>query len=117
MLTDSHKYYFIQLSNALSSLNDLQRCSALVALEVHSEIMIQALWDSIATAFPEIEKDYLEYFRLHVGGESAAEKYHVLMTEKMIKEIVDENNMQYFFKYFSSHFTNNIELCKQILKA
>lgn len=115
--TDKHKYYFVQLSDGLASLDDLQRCACLVALEVHSEIMILTLWDSIMKVFPSAEKNKLEYFYLHVGGDNPAEKYHVAMTEKMISEIVSPENMPIFINYFKKYYEANIGLCKDILKA
>jgi hypothetical protein len=111
------KSYFINLSKGLSNIDDIQRCAALVALEVHSEIMILALWDSVMRVFPEVERNTLEYFFLHVGGENPAEKYHVEMTELMIKEIVPEKDMNLFFLYFKHNYEMNIELCKSILAS
>lgn len=115
--TDKHKYYFVQLADGLSSLDDLQRCACLVALEVHSEIMILTLWNSIMRVFPSVEKNKLLYFYLHVGGDNPAEKYHVAMTEKMIAEIVSSENMPIFMNYFKKFYEMNIGLCKDILMA
>jgi hypothetical protein len=113
--TSQLKYYFVQLSEGLSSLDDLQRCACLVALEVHSEIMILALWNSIHKAFPEVDKDKLEYFYLHVGGNNPAEQYHVEMTERMIDEIVSTEDFPIFAEYLKKFYTLNVELCNHIL--
>jgi hypothetical protein len=115
--TDKHKYYFVQLSAGLSNIDDIQRCACLVALEVHSEIMISTLWESIHRVYPSFDKNMLEYFYLHVGGENPAEKYHVLMTEGMISEIVSKENMPIFLNYFLKFYEANVELCRDILKA
>ena len=79
--------YFKVLGSGLSSLNDIQRCACLVALEVHSEVMIKSLWGSLLILFPDYSGSNLMYFYLHVGGENPAERYHVEMTENMIQRI------------------------------
>ncbi|AYQ31028.1 hypothetical protein [Runella sp. SP2] len=109
------KYYFVQLSKGLSNIDDVQRCAALVALEVHSEIMILSLWDSVMQVFPEIERNKLEYFYLHVGGDNPAEKYHVAMTEQMINEVVGQDNLVTFFTHFKFYYEMNTKLCRDIL--
>lgn len=111
------KNYFVELSDGLSNIDDVKRCAALVALEVHSEIMIQSLWESIMNVFPDIEKNSLIYFYLHVGGDNPAEQYHVAMTEMMINEVVGKENMEPFFKYFRQYYEMNINLCSKILES
>lgn len=114
---DYLKNYFVELSNGLANIDDIKRCAALVALEVHSEIMIQTLWDSIMKAFPEADRNRLVYFFLHVGGDNPAEQYHVAMTEMMINEVVGTENLPLFFKYFREYYEMNINLCSQILES
>ena len=80
--------YLKEIASALSNTNDLKRCAALLAFEIHAEIVSKVLWDKIVEIFPYIQKHELAFFELHVG-ENPAEELHVEMTKSMIKIVVE----------------------------
>lgn len=79
--------YLKKLYVMLASLDHIERAATMIAFEQHAEIMITALWGSLAKHF-NVEPNKLGYFNMHVGGDDPAEVYHVQMTQKMVEKIV-----------------------------
>lgn len=106
--------YLISLLEGLSSFDPVVRCACMVAFEEHAEIMIESLWASLEKIYPEVNKDSLEYFFLHVGGDDPAEEYHVQMTNKMIDELIPEGQISSFLESFKKYYTLNVDWCKSV---
>src|SRR5690606_5996053 len=60
------RVYLKGLMSDLGAFDAVHRCAAMVAFEMHAAQMIDALWGSLASVYPEIDKESLTYFRLHV---------------------------------------------------
>lgn len=105
--------YLQELSKDLSSLDHVRRCAAMVAFELHAESMISALWDSISALTP-VPKDDLIYFKVHVGGDDPAEKYHKQMTHQMIEKLVPDARLKDFLDYFAQAYKLHTNWCESI---
>lgn len=106
--------YMNNLLKLLSSDNDVDRVAAMSAFETHAEQMITALWTRLVEIFPSVDKDSLDYFRIHVGGDDPAEEYHVAMTTKMITEIVPDAEAPRFANAFEDAYRLNYDWCNAI---
>ena len=111
------KKYLDLLYSGLSDVNHVTRCAAMVSFESHANQMISALWGSVAKLHPTIEKESLQYFYEHVGGDDPAEAYHVKMTEEMVDLIVNtEEKRDKFDLEFKRYYQINIDWCENITK-
>lgn len=108
--------YLKQLMTDLGAKDSVRRCAAMVAFEMHAGQMIEALWSSISTIFPTIEKDSLEYFKVHVGGDDPQEEYHKLLTKRMTSSLIPPGKTAAFLKHFERCYANNVKWCKDICK-
>lgn len=108
--------YMTNLGEILSSCHDSIRCAAMVAFEAHAEQMIEALWTGILSLYPNVDKDSLDYFRIHVGGDDPAEAYHVAMTTKMIESLVTPGSEETFLGNFEEAYKMNYNWCDDIIK-
>jgi hypothetical protein len=106
--------YLTQLMNDLGAGDPIQRCAAMVAFELHAGQMIEALWKALQTTFPTIDRDALEYFRLHVGGDDPQEEYHKQLTKRLSQSLVPQQNTQEFLRQFEVFYQRNIQWCAQI---
>ena len=102
--------YLSALLDGLSSVDPVRRCAYMVAFEVHANRMITSLWNSIDDAF-DVEKDGLDYFRIHVGGDDPAEAYHVEMTSRMVDACVRPIDIARFYRHFDEAYLANIGWC------
>jgi hypothetical protein len=109
------KEYLLQLKNGLSSLCHVSRVAYMVSFETHANKMIDALWHSISHHF-DTEKNKLRYFHTHVGGDDPAEAYHVEMTNKLIAEIVDEDQRETFINHFRDAYRLHSDWCKALTR-
>lgn len=105
--------YLKQLLHGLESLNHIKRCAYMVAFENHAGIMIDSLWDSLSGLY-NMEKNDLIYFKVHVGGADPAEPYHIEMTERMVSEIVSDENSKEFVNEFINAYALNYNWCESI---
>lgn len=105
--------YLNELLTGLESLNHLKRCAYMVAFENHAGIMIDSLWGSLLNLF-KMKKDDLIYFSFHVGGADPAEPYHIEMTERMVSEIVPDENIKEFVNEFINAYAINYNWCESI---
>lgn len=106
--------YLGRLSDALSSLDPVVRCAAMVAFETHAAAMIEALWGAIGRVFPEVPAPSLEYFATHVGGDDPAEAYHVEMVGRMIELVVPAGDERRFLDAFAEGFRLHVAWCATI---
>lgn len=106
--------YLRRLGHGLSSLDPVSRCAMMVSFERHADRMITALWESIAQAFG-VEKEKLEYFRTHVGGDDPAEAYHVAMTTQMIAQLVASDEQERFIDELVDAYGRHVEWCAAII--
>lgn len=107
------RIYLKRLFEGLASSDTVERCAEMVAFESHAGRMIEALWGSLAHLFPDVEKDELEYFRVHVG-ENGAEPFHQEMTARMIERLVQTSDLNRFFGAFDDAYRRNCEWCAAI---
>ncbi len=107
--------YLTALGRKLGVYNHTERCAMMVAFELHAGQMIEALWHSLSTEL-ELNKEDLEYFKIHVGGDDPGEAYHIEMVKNLMQSIVDEEHKSQFFTYFKRCYHMNIEWCKAICK-
>lgn len=107
------KKYLDKLFAGLSSTNRIIRCATMVAFEAHAERMITGLWQAI-TKLTGINKDELDYFRTHVGGDDPAEQYHVQTTTEMIAKLVSKEEIPVFLDEFKRAYSVNAEWCSAI---
>jgi hypothetical protein len=101
--------YFHDLLNNLSNTNDIERCAAIIAFEMHAEEVIKALWSSLDRLFPHVDKHSLKYFELHVGELNPVEEYHVEMTAKMVEMMVPLSGYEYFLNSFITSYKLNYD--------
>ncbi|MGY3622214.1 GFA family protein [Bradyrhizobium sp. USDA 10063] len=106
--------YLRALYRGLSSTDAVVRCAYMVAFELHAADMIQALWTTLAKAF-DVQLDDLEYFRVHVGGEDPAEKYHGEMTSRLIEELVPAGSGMRFLDEFNGAYRLSLEWCRSLI--
>lgn len=112
--SETTKRYLEDLYDGLSSIDEVERCAAMIAFESHAELMITSLWNSLSNIFPDIPQNDLFYFYVHVGGDDPAEEYHVMMTNQMLEELVPEEQIDLFMMYFTKYYQSNIEWCRAI---
>ncbi|WP_338696250.1 MULTISPECIES: hypothetical protein [Bradyrhizobium] len=106
------KRYLHSLYAGLSSKDPVVRCAYMVAFELHAAEMIQSLSATVVETF-DVEADDLEYFRVHVGGEDPAEKYHEEMTSRLVGEIVPADSSSRFFDEFGGTASSGAGICSQ----
>lgn len=109
--------YLIALSEAFGSQDIGEIVASMVAFENHANRMIKALWQRLEELFPAIDKDSLEYFKIHVGGDDPAEAYHVKMTEQLILETYANQNDQAFIQKVLKYYRLNEGWCREICQA
>lgn len=107
------KEYLKRLEYGLSAIDPVTRVSHMVAFEKHAGRMINALWKTISTIY-KVDKDKLDYFREHVGGDDPAEEYHIAMTGRMIELTIDENDVSRFIDHFADAYQLNFGWCEAI---
>jgi hypothetical protein len=108
--------YMDNLLRLLSSSDDVKRVATMVAFEAHAENMIESLWDGLMKLYPELDKETLNYFRVHVGGDDPAEAYHVAMTNQLITEVVPFGEEKLFLDNFEEAYQVNYNWCDEITK-
>ena len=107
--------YLRRLYEDLADRDPVRRCAAMVAFEAHAEAMIEALWDGLAELYG-LDKDRLDYFRVHVGGDDPAEAYHVATTAAMIRRIVPDHRSQEFLDAFEQCYSLNFDWCRDLTR-
>lgn len=108
------KEYLIDLKRRLGAEDVSQQVAAMVAFENHAHKMIEALWCSLGVVFPKINKESLEYFSVHVGGDDPAEAYHTQMTERLIEETGAATNTEEFVDKVVEHYRFNSNWCRDV---
>ena len=106
--------YLKTLYNRLSSHNKLVRGSMMVGFEMHAYPMIVALWQSVSDQF-QVDKEKLDYFKTHVGGENPAEAHHVAMTQSLIRDLVLDKEEEQFIQEFQKSYALNINWCRSLV--
>ncbi|MDA9399888.1 hypothetical protein ACM42_01910 [Bradyrhizobium sp. CCBAU 25338] len=112
--SDRTKQYLHSLYAGLSSKDALVRCAYMVAFELHAADMIQSLWTSLVKTF-KARPDDLEYFRVHVGGEDPAERYHGDMTGRLIGKLVPAGSSDRFLDEFGRAYELSVQWCRDLL--
>jgi hypothetical protein len=84
-----------------------------LAFEMHAGRMIESLYTSISK---HLDLKNLDYFDSHVGGDDPAEAYHVLMTKRMIHDILSRELNSQFLKDFEESYRLNYEWCSSIIE-
>ncbi|MCA1455103.1 GFA family protein [Bradyrhizobium sp. BRP22] len=107
--------YLRALYRGLSSRAPIMRCAYMVAFELHAAEMIQALWNTLVKTF-DARSDDLEYFRIHVGGEDPAEKYHGEMTSRLISELVPADCNSLFLTEFDRAYRLSLDWCGDLIR-
>jgi hypothetical protein len=110
---DITREYLKDLARQLESSDHVERCAAMVAFEHHAHVMIEGLWGSLTTLFGA-EKSELTYFRVHVGGDDPAERYHVDMTRRLIDLMVPRESIPRFVESFTECFKSHLVWCEAI---
>ncbi len=108
--------YLRALYHGFSSTDPIVRCAYMVAFELHAAEMIQALWNTLVKTF-DARSDDLEYFRVHVGGEHPAEKYHGEMTSRLISELVSADCNSRFLDEFDRAYRLSLEWCRNLVRT
>ncbi|MCA6108006.1 GFA family protein [Bradyrhizobium cenepequi] len=108
--------YLRALYHGLSSRDPIVRCASMVAFELHAAEMIQALWITLVKTF-DARSDDLEYFRVHVGGEDPAERYHGEMTSRLISELVPADCNSRFLDEFDRAYRLSLEWCRNLIRT
>ena len=106
--------YLHALLEDLGSKDPVRRSAAMVAFEMHAGQMIEALWTSLSKLYPEKDKDSLEYFKVHVGGDDPQEEYHKMLTQKMVESVVFSDDKSVFVKEFTECYAKNYKWCLAI---
>lgn len=112
--TPETRNYLLALYEGLSSSDHATRVAYMVAFETHAGIMILALWDSLAKHF-NYPKEKLTYFNLHVGEYDPKEIYHVEMTNRLIEEVVSEEDRSRFDEKYKEAFMLNLKWCADVV--
>jgi len=110
------KAYLRELYEGLSSQHAVKRCAYMVAFEMHAASMIEALWETVAR-ITELQKDRLEYFRAHVGGDDPAEKYHTDMTMALVRRIVPPSEHSRFLSDVRNAYQSNLNWCRELVSS
>lgn len=110
------KEYLENLLNQLGSSDPVNRCAMMVAFEMHAGEMIEALWKALQELHPEKDKDSLNYFKVHVGGDDPQEEYHKQLTQKMVSRCVPIEEKERFLKCFENCYALNFNWCAAICK-
>ena len=110
---DATKTYLTSLMKQLGAEDDLKRGASMVAFETHAEQMIAALWSSLAK-ISAIDKEKLIYFQIHVGGDDPAEAHHVALTQRLIRELISDEQQKKFIRQFVKYYAFNTAWCKRI---
>lgn len=105
--------YLRHLFDDLSSLDSFTRCAAMVAFEMHAGRMISALWDSVSRRF-EVDKDSLEYFKIHVGGDDSVEEHHEKLTQRLVADIISKEDYSLFHEKVEKSYAKNVAWCRDI---
>lgn len=114
--SETTKKYLMELYEGLSHQNETVRCAAMIAFEMHAEQMITALWEGLANIFPNVSKERLRYFNAHVGGDDPAEAYHVMMTTKLMENVLVEDSEELFFSSWKKYYVLNFQWCFELVK-
>jgi hypothetical protein len=87
----------------------------MVAFELHASALIESLWSTVArtTGLP---RDELAYFKLHMGGDDPAEKYHVELTQELIARIVPPGDRERFLTEFRNAYRLNFDWCRALVE-
>ncbi len=109
--------YLIRLTQGLGSRDPVLRCATMVAFEMHAGQMIEALWNSLSGLYPEKDKESLEYFKVHVGGDDPQEEYHKLLTQKMVGSSIAPTDEARFLLAFEESYGLNFQWCSDICKS
>lgn len=112
--TGPTRTYLLNLLEDLGSSDPIKRCATMVAFELHAGQMIESLWSAIHKLYPEIDKDSLEYFRVHVGGDDPQEEYHKMLTQCMINRIVPPEEETRFIEEVYSQYNTHARWCSDI---
>lgn len=107
------KTYLRNLYDKLASPDHTIRVAMMVAFEMHAGHMIEALWNNVSQLFL-IDKSELIYFDLHVGGEDPGEVYHMLMTRKLIDDLIPCHVERVFLNEFEKSYRLNFDWCQKI---
>jgi hypothetical protein len=107
------KNYLLELYKALSSSNVATRCAAMVTFEIHAERMINSLWQTVAKIF-NVQKDTLQYFSTHVGGDDPAEAHHVAMTQNMLNALISPSMFERFRAESFRLYLMHTQWCSEI---
>jgi hypothetical protein len=105
--------YLKDLHDGLASLDPVTRCAFMASFETHAERMIDSLWAFVVKR-TNIDKEELQYFSTHVGGDDPAEAYHVGMTTNMIANLVPPEDEERFIREFINAYELHIEWCESI---
>ena len=108
--------YLKALLKDLGAKDSVSRSAAMVAFEMHAGQMIEALWNALTELYPEIDKESLEYFRVHVGGDDPQEEYHKMLTQKMVSSSVSLQQENAFLAEFTRCYAGNYDWCAAICK-
>jgi hypothetical protein len=108
--------YLTDLHDGLASLDPVTRCAFMASFETHAERMIESLWACVVKR-TGIDKEELQYFSTHVGGDDPAEAYHVGMTTNMIANLVPSEDEERFIREFVNAYELHIEWCESITKT
>lgn len=114
--SDTTKTYLDELYNKLADVCPITRTAYMVGFEMHADDMISALWDSVS-AKHDVDKNKLAYFYTHVGGDDPAEAYHVLMTSKLIEELVPKDRHKEFANKTADAYRLNHDWCQALVDA
>lgn len=107
--------YLEVLFDDLSSECPMIRCATMVAFEAHAQVMIESLWNSLIEAY-QVEPDGLTYFRIHVGGDDPAERYHTEVTERMIELLVPTEKREVFAQLYINALRNNVNWSRAVVE-
>ena len=105
--------YLETLREGLGSQDPVVRCAYMVAFEFHAERIISAVWTAISNTF-DVEPNELLYFRIHVGGDDPAEKYHMEMTARMIDKLVPSTEIARFNELVTDAYAVSVGWSRQI---
>jgi len=106
--------YLKKLMESLGSDQIENLVATMVAFENHAHVMIESLWERLAHIYPGTDKDALEYFKIHVGGDDPAEAYHTKMTEGLILHTKANANLPKFLDLVLKNYERNHAWCQKI---
>lgn len=105
--------YLNSLKLGLSDFNPVIRCAYMVAFEIHAFAIIESLMEAICNNF-EASPNELIYFTLHVGGDDAAEIYHLSMVQEMISLLIPNDKQEIFLSTAINALTENLDWAEKI---